>query len=231
MTFDLAAELSRNSSVTAPAVNGRKLGFDIFDEYGMNGCSLRSCFRGWGMKESYLNPFDRSVAAVIKGIDRDVARGEDILMLGFGLVLLAPIFAPLLPPRILLPLMALTFALSTTMARRHFHNMERRLSVSMILLEAYEQAMLRPVADIFVEHPRYTLAEAFNPLKNLNRTAKSVLGGFLINPLWMPIFYMLGIQFNEEKQLSLLNKAVIGVEQRIAPHQNALNIKDMAEDN
>lgn len=231
MTFILAARLSRKSSVTAPAVNGRKLGVDIFDEHGMNHGSAVIFYRGRGMKEHYFTQFDRSVTAVIKGIDRDVARGEDILMLGFSLVLLAPIFAPLLPPRILLPLMALTFALSATMARRHFHIMERRLSVSMILLEGYEQAMLRPVADIFVEHPSYTLAEAFNPLKNLNRTAKSVLGGFLINPLWMPIFYMLGIQFNEEKQLSLLNKAVIGVEQRIVPHQNTLNIKDMAEDN
>lgn len=177
------------------------------------------------MKEGYLNQCDRSAAAVIKGIDRDVERGEDILMLGFSFVLLAPAFAPLLPPKVLLPLMALAFVLSATMARRNFCEMERRLSLSMTQLEGHEQAILRPVADIFVEHPRHTLAEAFNPLKNLNRTVKSALGGLLINPLWMPIFYMLGIQFAEEKQLSLLNKAVMAVEQRIGPNQNLLSIR------
>lgn len=171
------------------------------------------------MTKGYLNQFDRPVAAIVKGIDRDVERGEDILMLGFSLVLLAPVFAPLLPPKVLLPLMAFAFALSATLARRNFSNMHRRLSLSMQQLGEYEQAVLRPIADIFIEHPRHTLAEAFNPLKNLNRTVKSVLGGFLINPLWMPIFYVLGIQFNEEKQLSLLNRAIIGVEQKIAPLQ------------
>lgn len=181
---------------------------------------------GGGMKEGYLNQCDRSVAAVIKGIDRDVERGEDILMLGFSLVLLAPAFAPVLPPRILLPLMALTFAFSAAMARRNFYIMQRRLSLSMLQLEGYEQAMLRPVAEIFIEHPRHTLAEAFNPLKNLNRTVKSALGGLLINPLWMPIFYMLGIQFAEEKQLGLLNKAVIAVEQQIRPNQYMANVED-----
>jgi len=179
------------------------------------------------MKESYLNQCDRSVAAVIKGIDRDVERGEDILMLGFSLVLLAPAFAPLLPPRVLLPLMALTFVFSATMARRNFYIMQRRLSLSMTQLEGHEQAMLRPVADIFVEHPQHTLAEAFNPLRNLNRTVKSALGGLLINPLWMPIFYMLGIQFAEEKQLGLLNKAVIAVERQIRPNQNMPNVEDI----
>lgn len=168
-------------------------------------------------EQDYLTQSDRPVAAIIKGIDRDVERGEDILMLGFSMVLLAPAFAPVAPPHILLPLMALVFALSATLARRNFYIMRRRLSVSMTQLEGYEQSMLRPVADIFSEHPTHTLAEAFNPLKNLKRTVKSVLGGILINPLWMPIFYMLGIQFNEEKQLGLLNKAIIGVERKIAP--------------
>ena len=165
----------------------------------------------------YLNSSDHPVAAIVKGIDRDVERGEDILMLGFSLVLLAPAFAPLLPPHILLPGMALMFALSSVMARRHFYRMRGRLSVSMTGLDGHEVSILRPVTDIFTEHPRHTLAEAFNPLKNLKRTGKSLLGGLLINPLWMPVFYMLGIQFNEEKQLGLLNKAVIAVERKIAP--------------
>lgn len=180
------------------------------------------------MTKGYLNQFDRPVVAIVKGIDRDVERGEDILMLGFGLVLLAPVFAQLLPPQVLLPLMAFAFALSATWARRNFHDMQRRLALSIIHLEDYELAILRPIAEIFIEHPRHTLAEAFNPVKNLNRTGKSVLGGLLINPLWMPIFYMMGIQFAEERQLSLLNRAVMVVEQRIAPHQNII---DMAKDN
>lgn len=46
------------------------------------------------------------------------------------------------------------------------------------------------------------------------RTAKSVLGSVAINPFWMPIFYMLGLQIAEEKQLRLLNKAVISAEQK-----------------
>jgi hypothetical protein len=38
----------------------------------------------------------------------------------------------------------------------------------------------------------------------------------MINPFWMPIFYMLGLQFAEEKQLGLLNKAVIKIEEKTA---------------
>lgn len=171
------------------------------------------------MKDSYIIQSDRSVAEVVKAIDRDVERGEDILMLGFSLALLAPAFAPLFSPKVLLPLMALTFAVSAIVARMHFYGMQRRLSGALAQLENYQQAMLRPVVDIFVEHPRDTLAEAFNPMKNWSRTLKSVLGGLLINPLWMPIFYMMGIQFAEEKQLYHLNKAVMAVEQRIMPRR------------
>jgi len=53
-------------------------------------------------------------------------------------------------------------------------------------------------------------------LKNIKRTVKSVLGGLLINPLWMPIFYVMGIQIVEEKNLGVLNRAIIGVEQKLA---------------
>ncbi len=169
------------------------------------------------MTISYLNQCDRPVAAIVKGIDQDVERGEDILMLGFGLVLMAPIFAPLLAPKVLLPLMAFVFALTSTLARRNFHGIQRRLMLSMMQLEDHEMAILRPIVDIFIEYPRHTLTEAFNPAKNLNRTVKSILGGCLINPLWMPIFYMMGIQFSEEKQLSLLNQAVMAVERRLTP--------------
>ncbi|MGZ5532304.1 MAG: hypothetical protein ACXWEU_10645 [Methylomonas sp.] len=168
------------------------------------------------MANSYLSEFDRPVVAIVRGIDRDVERGEDILMLGFGLVLMAPILAPLLAPKVLLPLMALAFAISSTLARRNFGVMQQRLALSMMQLADHELAVLRPIADIFIEHPRHTLTEAFNPLKNPNRTVKSIVGGCLINPLWMPVFYMMGIQFIEEKQLSLLNRAVMAVESQIS---------------
>jgi hypothetical protein len=36
----------------------------------------------------------------------------------------------------------------------------------------------------------------------------------MINPLWMPIFYALGLQFAEDKQLNLLNRAVIAAEEK-----------------
>jgi hypothetical protein len=51
---------------------------------------------------------------------------------------------------------------------------------------------------------------------NLSRTWKSVLGGILINPFWMPIFYMMGMQIGEEKNLGILNKAIVELEIKLA---------------
>lgn len=166
--------------------------------------------------QAYLEQSGHPVVSIVKNLDRDVERGEDTLMLGYGLVLLAPAFAPLLPPAILLPLMAITFAASAIAARLHFYKMARKLSVAMAELKSPEAGLLKPVLEVFAMHPAQTLAVAFNPLKNLHRTGKSVLGGLMINPFWGPIFYMLGIQIGEEKQLIMLNKAVIDVEQKIA---------------
>ncbi len=167
--------------------------------------------------KGYLEQSGNQVIAIVKNLDRDVERGEDTIMLGYGLVLLAPAFAPLLPPSILLPLMAITFAVSATVARLHFYKMARKLTSAVETLESRDQTVLKPISDVFVEHPAQTLAVAFNPLKNFKRTLKSVLGGMMINPFWGPIFYMLGIQFCEERQLFVLNKAVIDVEQKILP--------------
>ena len=168
--------------------------------------------------KNYLtDPFDNSVAAIVKGIDRDVERGEDVLMLGLGLVMLSSTFAPVAPPSVLLPLVALTFALSAGFARINYHNMEKKLSNSMANLEQHEKTKLRPIAAVFAQYPMPPLADSFNPLKNLKRTWKSVLGGILINPFWMPIFYMMGMQIHEEKNLGFLNRAVINVEQKISP--------------
>ncbi|MDO9167547.1 MAG: hypothetical protein Q7U18_00405 [Methylobacter sp.] len=167
-------------------------------------------------EKNYLkDPFANAVSEILKGIDRDVERGEDALMLGLGIVMLSSTFAPVAPPSILLPLVALTFAVSAGFARKNYHNMERKLLQSMAQLEGHDKAMLLPIAAVFSEYPMHTLAESFNPLKNLKRTWKSALGGLLINPLWMPIFYVMGMQIIEEKNLGILSRAILGVEQKI----------------
>jgi hypothetical protein len=169
-------------------------------------------------KDYLTDQFDNAVFAIIKGIDRDVERGEDMLMLGLGLVMLSSTFAPVAPPTVLLPLVALTFAISSSFARMNFHSMEQKLIKSMEFLEEHEIASLRPIATVFAKYPMPCLAESFNPIKNLKRTGKSALGGLLINPLWMPIFYVMGMQIHEEKNLGVLNRAIIDVEQKIAPN-------------
>ena len=161
-------------------------------------------------------PFDNAVFDILKGIDRDVERGEDALMLGLGAVMLSSTFAPVAPPTVLLPLVALTFAISASFARKNYHKMERKLLESMVHLEGHDKALLRPIAAVFTDYPMESLAESFNPLKNLKRTWKSALGGILINPLWMPIFYVMGMQISEEKNLGVLNRAIIGVELKIS---------------
>lgn len=168
-------------------------------------------------KKDYLtNSFGNAVPAILKGIDHDVERGEDALMLGLCIVILSSTLAPVVPPSILLPLVALTFALSASFARINYRNMERKLLLSMAQLEGQDKIILHPIAAVFAEHPMHSLAESFNPLKNLHRTWKSALGGILINPLWMPIFYVMGMQIIEEKNLGILNRAIIGVEQKIS---------------
>ncbi|MGR9087548.1 MAG: hypothetical protein ACU841_10795 [Gammaproteobacteria bacterium] len=158
-----------------------------------------------------------AVAAIVAGIDRDVEHGEDMLMLGLGIVMLSSTFAPVAPPNVLLPLVALTFAVTVFYARRNYQRMERKLCASMARLNPNDQAILLPIAAVFENLSVKTLAEDFNLFKNLKRTLKSALGGLLINPLWMPIFYVMGIQITEEKNLMHLNIAIIGVERKILP--------------
>lgn len=167
-------------------------------------------------KDYLKDSFGNAVVSILKGIDRDVERGEDALMLGLGIVMLSSTFAPAAAPSILLPLVALTFTFSAGYARINYHNMERKLLQSMAQLEGHDKVILHPIAAVFSEYPMHSLAESFNPLKNLKRTWKSALGGILINPLWMPIFYVMGMQIIEEKNLGMLNRAIIGVEQKIS---------------
>ncbi len=166
-----------------------------------------------------VNPSEDAVDTIVKGIDRDVERGEDTVMFGFCVVMLSSTFAPIAPPIVVLPLVALTFALSAGFARINYHAMERKLSASIAQLDVHEQAKLRPITKVFAENPMPPLVVSFNPLKNLLRVGKSVVGGLLINPLWMPIFYVMGMQIIEEKNLIVLNKAVIDVEQKILSSQ------------
>jgi hypothetical protein len=168
-------------------------------------------------EKSYLkHPFDNVVFDILEGIDRDVERGEDALMLGLGMVMLSSTFAPVAPPIVLLPLVAITFAISASFSRKNYHTMERKLLQSMERLDGHEKAILYPIAAVFADCPVLSLSESFNPFKNLKRTWKSALGGLLINPLWMPIFYVMGMQINEERNLGLLNRAIIGVELKIS---------------
>jgi len=157
---------------------------------------------------------NRTVADIIKDLDHDIEHGEDILMLGLCAVMMSTFFAPIAPPVVLLPLVTLIFAISAGLARKNYHNMEQKLIAAQINLNAREQLKLQPISNIFYAHPMPPLAESFNPLKNIKRTLKSVLGGILINPFWMPIFFMMGIQINEEKNLILLNRAVMLLEQQ-----------------
>jgi len=164
--------------------------------------------------EPYPKLSKSPVVSIIKGVDKDVERGEDILMLGYATALMAPIFAPVAPPHILLPLMAIAFVASVCCARLNFHNIKSKLTASINLHEGHDFSLLKPLLDVFAEHPKHSLSEGFNPLKNWLRTLKSLLGALMINPFWMPIFYTLGLQFAEEKQVALLNKAVMQLEKR-----------------
>jgi hypothetical protein len=168
------------------------------------------------MKKHYLtDKNDRTVRAVVKGIDRDVERGEDVLMFGLCTVMLSSTFAPIAPPQVLLPLVALTFAITSSLARLNYHRIERRLSESLKYLDSVEQAKLRPICQVFIDLPMGSLAESYNPLKNIKRLTKSAIGGALINPLWLPIFYTMGIQIVETDNLVVLNHAVMQVEKRL----------------
>lgn len=167
-------------------------------------------------KQSYLdNAVESPVLLIVAGIDQDVELSEDILMLGLGIVMMSSFFAPIAPPNVLLPLVALTFIVSVTVARRNYHRMEQRLLFSMQQLEGYDASVLKPIANVFQDYPVELLEDSFNPIKNFKRTLKSCLGGLLINPFWMPIFYVMGLQINEEKSIAALNKAIISVEKKI----------------
>ena len=163
-----------------------------------------------------IAPFDNPVSAILEGIDRDVERGEDALMLGLGLVMLSSIFASIAPPTVLLPIVAVIFACSAGYARINYHRMEHKLTASIAALDYHDMAKLKAILNVFKQYPMPSLIDSLNPAKNLVRTWKSALGGLLINPFWMPIFYMMGMQIKEEANLGALIQAIIEVEKKLA---------------
>lgn len=165
--------------------------------------------------DNLANRDDDNISKIVESIDRDVERGEDIVMAGLCIVMMSTFFAPVLPPSILLPLVALTFAISAGLARLNYRKIERKLADSLALIETPQHAKLRPIQAVFEAFPYESLSQSFNPFKNLKRAAKSTVGGLLINPLWLPIFYMIGLQIDEEKKLIALNKAVMCIEQEL----------------
>jgi hypothetical protein len=191
----------------------------IFDNFLLNGTKEYILEVTMMTKEnSYLiAPFDNAVTAIVEGIDLDVERGEDALMLGLGLVMLSSIFAPIAPPTVLLPIVAFIFACSAGYARINYHRMEQKLSASIAVLDHNDIAKLKAIVTVFRLYPMPSLIDSLNPCKNLKRTWKSALGGIIINPFWMPIFYMMGMQIKEEANLGLLIQAIIEVEQKLAP--------------
>ncbi|MFA5982414.1 MAG: hypothetical protein WC782_00180 [Methylococcaceae bacterium] len=174
------------------------------------------------VEKNYLQAGDYSISCLVDAVDKDVERGEDTLMLGYSAVLLAPLFAPILPPIVLLPAMAVLFALSAILAHYHFHSIRRKLKGCFEYIPNEDKRIIKPLLEVCLEYPSHTLSESLNPLKNVKRSFNSVIGGVLINVLWIPIFYMMGMQFNEEKSYLSLNKAVIKAENKISD----LNLKD-----
>lgn len=156
-------------------------------------------------------------AEIVAALDKDVERGEDVLFFGFASVVLSPLFAPIAPPTVLLPTVALIFALTSGWARHHYLTMADKFNTAVQQTQGRDRALLRPIANVFSEHPMPPLVDSYNLLKNLRRTWWSVFGGILINPLWMPIFYVMAIQIREEENLVRLNQAVCKVAEKIWP--------------
>lgn len=156
--------------------------------------------------DSYLSLASNPVLAITKGLDNDLKTIEGILLLGYGLVLLAPLLAPITSPETLLPAMALVFLGSVCWSRQQFYKLRSRLVASSNYLNDAHQHYVKPLLTTLNHLPQQTLTEGFDPLKNRLRTISSFVGALCINPLWMPIFYLLSMQIAEEKQLQQLKQ-------------------------
>ncbi len=149
-----------------------------------------------------------NVDNILKSLDKDIHKSENILMYGLGAGMFSSLLAPIAPPNVLLPCVALIFVLTTTLANKNYKNMQRQFITAMRQLDYQQVRDIDPLINIFKKHPVQDLGDGFNPLKNLKRTWKSVLGGLFMNPLWMPIFYVMGMHICEEKNVILLHQAI-----------------------
>lgn len=173
-----------------------------------------------------LSHHSSDIVDFIAEIDKDVERGEDIVMAGLCLVMMSTFFAPVAPPPVLLPIVAVVFAISASLANLNYRKIERKIIESAPTINESERAFMLPIQRILKEFPSEPLSLAFNPLRNIKRCVKSAIGGLLINPLWMPIFYMMGMQINEEKKLIVLNRTIQNMMQKLSKESSALACDD-----
>ncbi len=159
--------------------------------------------------------YQPDVNNILKSLDNDVAKSEDILMLGLATAMFSSLIAPVAPPFVLLPAVAFVFAVTTILANNNYRRMQKQFTTAMQQLDYQQVRVVEPLIKVFKESPVQDLGDGFNPLKNLMRTWKSVLGGIVMNPLWMPIFYVMGMHISEEKRVIGLNQVIRELETSI----------------
>ena len=159
--------------------------------------------------------YQPDVNNILKSLDNDVAKSEDILMLGLATAMFSSLIAPIAPPFVLLPAVAFVFAVTTILANNNYRKMQKQFTTAMHQLDYQQVRVVEPLIKVFKESPVQDLGDGFNPLKNLMRTWKSVLGGIVMNPLWMPIFYVMGMHISEEKRVIVLNQVIRELETSI----------------
>ncbi len=157
---------------------------------------------------------ETSVEHLIKELEVRVERGEVILTAGLAVGMFSSLLAPMLPPAILLPALSVSFAVTTILANINYHRMQDRLTSMIVMLDWEQRQKIQPLIGVFKECPVNNLVEGFNPLKNLKRTWKCLLGGLIMNPLWIPIFYTLAMHISEEKNLLAFSQAVTKLEEK-----------------
>ena len=157
-------------------------------------------------------PLEPDLEKLIRELDRKIERGEDILMFGLAMGMFSSLLAPALSPGVLLPALSISFAITTTLANKNYREIHVKLNALIQFLEWDQRQKLQPLLSVFRECPGNNIADEFNPLKNLKRTWKCLLGGVIMNPLWIPIFYTMGMHIREEKNLVVLNEALMKIE-------------------
>ena len=76
-----------------------------------------------------------NVDNILKSLDKDIHKSENILMYGLGAGMFSSLLAPIAPPNVLLPCVALIFVLTTTLANKNYKNMQRQFITAMRQLD------------------------------------------------------------------------------------------------